>query len=86
MRTLIEDGIEKVKLKETTIEEILRVIGPQICFERQCPSCEKLVDAKFLFCPFCGVFRQNYCRQCRVPLEEDWLSCPFCGQAKLPMS
>lgn len=84
MRTLIEDGIEKVKLGETSLDELLRVIGPQIGFERQCPSCERLVDAKFIFCPFCGTFRQNYCRECRVPLEEEWISCPFCGQTKLP--
>ncbi len=86
MRTLIEDGIEKVKLGETSLEELLRVIGPQIGYERQCPSCDRLVDAKFLFCPYCGVFRQNYCRECRLPLEEDWISCPFCGQSKLPVT
>lgn len=85
MHTLIEDGIEKVKLGETSLDELLRVIGPQIGYERQCPSCERLVDAKFVFCPFCGTFRQNYCRECRVPLEEEWISCPFCGQTKQPM-
>lgn len=86
MRTLIEDGIEKVTRGETTLDELLRVIGPQIAYERQCPSCDRMVDAKFLFCPFCGVFRQNYCRECRVPLEEEWLSCPFCGRTKLQNS
>jgi type II secretory ATPase GspE/PulE/Tfp pilus assembly ATPase PilB-like protein len=86
MRTLIEDGIEKVKMGETSLDELLRVIGPQIGYERQCPSCERLVDTKFLFCPFCGAFRQNYCRECRVPLEVEWISCPFCGRTKLPLT
>jgi type II secretory ATPase GspE/PulE/Tfp pilus assembly ATPase PilB-like protein len=85
MRTLLEDGIEKVKMNETTLEEILRVIGPQIGYERQCPACERLVDAKFIFCPFCGTFKQNYCRECQVPLEEEWISCPFCGVSKQSM-
>ncbi len=82
MRTLIEDGIEKVNRGDTTLEELLRVIGPQIVHERLCPSCERQVDAKFLFCPYCGVFRQNFCRECRIPLEEEWISCPFCGKGK----
>jgi type II secretory ATPase GspE/PulE/Tfp pilus assembly ATPase PilB-like protein/FixJ family two-component response regulator len=82
MRTLIEDGIEKVKLGETSLDELLRVIGPQIGYERQCQACERMVDAKFVFCPHCGAFRQNYCRDCRVPLEEEWISCPFCGKTK----
>jgi type II secretory ATPase GspE/PulE/Tfp pilus assembly ATPase PilB-like protein/FixJ family two-component response regulator len=82
MRTLIEDGIEKVKRGETSLDELLRVIGPQIGYERACPTCDRLVDAKFLFCPFCGAFRQDFCRECRVPLEQEWLSCPFCGRAK----
>lgn len=85
MRTLIEDGIEKVKIGETSLDELLRVIGPQVGYERQCQSCERLVDAKFIFCPHCGAFRQNYCRECRVPLEEEWISCPFCGRTKLPL-
>ncbi|HEY6871886.1 MAG TPA: ATPase, T2SS/T4P/T4SS family [Geobacteraceae bacterium] len=79
MRTLVEDGAEKVRRGETTLAELLRVIGPQIAYERKCDSCKRMVDAKFLFCPFCGVFRQNYCQQCRMPQEEEWLSCPFCG-------
>ena len=86
MRTLIEDGIEKVKMGETTLDELLRVIGPQIGYERQCPACDRLVDAKFVFCPFCGTFRQDYCLECRVPLEEEWKSCPFCGRTKQPLT
>jgi RNA polymerase subunit RPABC4/transcription elongation factor Spt4 len=82
MRTLIEDGVAKVKQGETSLDELLRVIGPQFGFERQCASCQRMVDAKFLFCPYCGSFRQNYCRECRVPLEEGWVSCPFCGRPK----
>jgi type II secretory ATPase GspE/PulE/Tfp pilus assembly ATPase PilB-like protein/FixJ family two-component response regulator len=79
MKILVEDGIEKVRAGLTTLEELIRVIGPQTRFERRCQSCEKMIDAKFLFCPHCGVFRQNYCKFCKLPLEEIWLVCPFCG-------
>ncbi len=86
MRTLIEDGADKVRQGETTLDELIRVIGPQIAYERKCASCERRVDAKFLFCPFCGAFRQNYCRDCRLPLEGEWISCPFCGKERLPLT
>ncbi|KAF0219767.1 MAG: response regulator [Geobacteraceae bacterium] len=86
MQTLIEDGLEKVKRGETTLDELLRVIGPQVRYERKCDKCERMVDAKFLFCPFCGTFRHNYCMGCKMPLEDDWISCPFCGRAKSPVT
>ncbi len=79
MRTLIEDGIEKVRRGITTLEELVRVIGPPTRYERPCEKCGRLIDLKFLFCPFCGVFRQSLCHNCKSPLEEEWKSCPFCG-------
>jgi type II secretory ATPase GspE/PulE/Tfp pilus assembly ATPase PilB-like protein len=82
MKTLIEDGVEKVKRGYTTLDELLRVIGPQTVYERRCANCERMVDAKFLFCPFCSSFRHNYCTVCRLPLEEEWRGCPFCGKLK----
>jgi type II secretory ATPase GspE/PulE/Tfp pilus assembly ATPase PilB-like protein len=82
MRTLIEDGLEKVRRGVTTLEELLRVMGPQVVHQRRCGCCERLVDAKFLYCPFCGTFRRNFCRTCKVSLEEGWLNCPHCGTAK----
>uniref|UniRef100_UPI003D81A2E6 ATPase, T2SS/T4P/T4SS family n=1 Tax=Trichloromonas sp. TaxID=3069249 RepID=UPI003D81A2E6 len=82
MKTLIEDGLEKVRSGETTLDEILRVIGPQIKNERQCGHCHRGVDARFLFCPYCGAFKQNVCRQCNLAMEEDWNVCAFCGHVK----
>ncbi|MSM38018.1 MAG: response regulator [Geobacter sp.] len=82
MRTLIEDGIEKVRQGLTTLQELLRVIGPQLAYERSCDNCKRQIDAKFLFCPHCGTFREHFCRTCRLPLEESWQNCPFCGKAK----
>ncbi len=82
MRTLIEDGIEKVKSGETTLEELIRVIGPQTKHERQCDNCNRTIGAKFVFCPYCETFKQNFCRQCMIPLEEDWNICPLCGLSK----
>ena len=82
MKTLLEDGLVKVKLGYTTLEELLRVLGPQTGNERVCEQCERLIDAKFVFCPYCGAFRSNYCHTCRLPLDKDWIRCPFCGVQK----
>jgi type II secretory ATPase GspE/PulE/Tfp pilus assembly ATPase PilB-like protein/FixJ family two-component response regulator/RNA polymerase subunit RPABC4/transcription elongation factor Spt4 len=85
MKTLIEDGIEKVRLGITTLEELIRVIGPPTKYERQCENCGNMIDIKFLFCPYCGVFRHNICHNCKMPLEEEWVTCPFCGTKKQQM-
>lgn len=79
MKTLIDAGVEKVRRGETTLDELLRVIGPQIRHERSCGGCDRPIDAKFLFCPYCGAFKKDVCTSCRMPLEEDWRLCAFCG-------
>ncbi len=79
MQILLEDGLEKVRHGMTTLEEVLRVIGPTVKMERTCEACAKNIDSKFLFCPHCGSFRHNYCKSCRMPLEDGWNICPFCG-------
>ena len=82
MRSLIEDGLEKVRLGQTTLEEVMRVIGPTVRSERTCEKCAKVIDSKFVFCPFCGSFSQNCCISCRMPLEGEWAVCPFCGTTR----
>ncbi|WP_243370978.1 ATPase, T2SS/T4P/T4SS family [Geotalea sp. SG265] len=82
MRTLVEDGLEKVRRGLTTLEELLRVIGPQLVYERSCDNCHRNFDAKFLFCPYCGSFRHNFCKTCKISLESSWLNCPNCGSPK----
>ncbi len=79
MRTLLEDGLEKVRRGWTTLDEVMRVVGPTVRMERVCEACRRTIDSKFLFCPHCGSFRHNCCRSCRMPLEEGWGVCPFCG-------
>jgi type II secretory ATPase GspE/PulE/Tfp pilus assembly ATPase PilB-like protein/FixJ family two-component response regulator len=82
MKTLLEDGLEKVLRGWTTLEELLRVVGPTIRMERCCEACGRSIDSKFLFCPHCGSFRHNCCKNCRMPLEEGWAVCPFCGTGR----
>ncbi|MBI5633796.1 MAG: Flp pilus assembly complex ATPase component TadA [Nitrospirae bacterium] len=82
MTTLIEDGIQKVRAGETTLDELVRVLGAQTRYERECGQCKRKIDAKFNFCPFCGSFRHDVCPSCKVLLEPEWKLCPACGQER----
>ena len=82
MRSLLEDGLEKVRQGLTTMEEVLRVVGPAVRLERHCDHCGKMMESRHLFCPHCGAFRQNCCRSCHQPLEDDWVVCPACGTTR----
>jgi endogenous inhibitor of DNA gyrase (YacG/DUF329 family) len=45
-----------------------------------CPSCQKEVDAAFVFCPYCAARLQTVCPECGKPTEENWKACPHCGK------
>ncbi|MCK5230180.1 MAG: Flp pilus assembly complex ATPase component TadA, partial [Desulfobulbaceae bacterium] len=82
MTSLMENGVQKVLMGETTLDELLRVIGAQTRHEHQCDNCRKMVETGFLFCPYCGTVKRNLCLNCMIPLEEDWMACPACGKEK----
>ncbi len=79
MRTLVEDGVEKVRAGITTLDELIRVIGTQSRYERQCSGCDRMIDAKHVYCPYCGAREHDVCGECKTPLENDWNLCPACG-------
>ena len=54
MRLLQEDGMEKVNLGLTTIEEVDRVIGNVEDHSVNCSDCDKAVASTFQFCPGCA--------------------------------
>lgn len=83
MNTLMEIGIEKVKSGDTTLEELVRVIGPATLIENECEQCGKLFNINFQFCPYCGIMRSNICGNCKMPLEDEWQICPSCGTARI---
>ena len=82
MRTLREDGLEKVRRGITTLEEVLRVLGPPSGMKQPCSQCNQLLDTEFSYCPHCGTYRRTTCRECRMPLDESWKLCPTCGSAR----
>lgn len=78
MKLLIEDGVTKAAAGETSIEELIRIIGPQLRYERICANCGRTIAAKHRFCPHCGHAKQSTCPQCHSPLEPGWNNCPNC--------
>ncbi len=78
MKLLIEDGVAKAAAGETTIEELIRIIGPQLRYERVCSGCGRTIAAKHRFCPHCGQAKQSTCPKCHTPLEQGWNNCPNC--------
>jgi RNA polymerase subunit RPABC4/transcription elongation factor Spt4 len=79
MKNLLDDGLAKVNQGETTLSEILRVLGPQIRHERVCENCHRVIEGKYVFCPYCGEFRRDICEKCKTPMENDWIACCLCG-------
>lgn len=92
LRLIVRNALEKYTLEEAnrgliiknfnTLYEMLRVIDPKTQYLCQCENCKKMIDMKFLYCPFCGDFRHDLCRVCNMPVETDWILCPFCGTPK----
>jgi len=45
-----------------------------------CPSCQKTVEATFIFCANCGARLQAVCPGCNKPVDTSWKVCPNCGE------
>jgi hypothetical protein len=79
MRTLAEDGIEKLMAGITTLDEINRVIYVAEENRRLCPFCSTILAGEFDYCTSCGHFVGDSCVQCHRRLNSHWSYCPFCG-------
>jgi len=79
MSMLFDDAIRKVQRGLTTLEEVLRVLGPRIGRGRPCPNCNNRLEVSFKVCPFCGKVVRWTCGSCSMPLIDGWSFCPSCG-------
>ncbi|MBU0996403.1 MAG: Flp pilus assembly complex ATPase component TadA [Proteobacteria bacterium] len=80
MTTLYEDGIDKVRRGLTSLEEIMRVLGPQITQEYECAFCNAIMKERFRFCPYCSMELSKVCPGCGNTAEPDWKACAYCGK------
>ena len=79
MTTLGEDGLNKAKAGQTTLEELLRVIDVSSKTESICPTCAKVVQYDFMSCPYCETMLSRNCVGCKRALQMEWKMCPYCG-------
>ncbi len=81
MRTILESGIDKVEKGLTSLDEVLRVLGPQEIRIVTCPRCATAAGENDNYCPSCGEFLMQACPRCGRSLEKQWSFCPGCGKS-----
>jgi type II secretory ATPase GspE/PulE/Tfp pilus assembly ATPase PilB-like protein/DNA-binding NarL/FixJ family response regulator len=85
METLMECGRRKVTDGVTTLDELLRVIGPAVEMDYLCKSCHARLDLKFQTCPYCGIAQWRTCPICHGRLDTAWIVCPYCAGTEKPL-
>ncbi len=79
MTTLLEDALRKIDAGLTTCEEVLRVFGPQNTIEITCNTCNRILEERYLYCPYCGALATGMCSKCGKFMYNDWRYCPHCS-------
>jgi RNA polymerase subunit RPABC4/transcription elongation factor Spt4 len=72
------DTLEEAYARSLEEEALLRELGD----EGSCPSCRRLVDKDFQFCPSCQTQLKDPCTKCERLLSFSWAACPSCGTAR----
>ena len=84
MTSLREGAEEKLKLGQTSPEEVLRVIQLEERAEIICPQCKARVQSDLATCPNCSHSLASSCPSCGQQVKAEWHSCPYC-QASLAL-
>jgi len=79
MRSIGEDGLQKVLSGVTTLDEVTRVVYLDDQSGKVCPSCRTVLTRDFEYCPACGDFVGEHCPSCRRRMQAGWAFCPYCG-------
>ena len=80
MRTIGEDGLQRVLARRTTLEEVTRVVYLAETGVKMCPACKDVLAREFEYCPNCGEFVGEHCQRCRRRMDLKWAFCPSCGE------
>ena len=72
------DTLEEAYARSLEEEALLRELGD----EGSCPSCRRLTDKDFQFCPSCKTQLKDQCAKCERLLSFSWVACPTCGTAR----
>lgn len=69
------DTLEEAYARSLEEEALLRELGD----EGSCPSCRRLVDKDFQYCPSCKTQLKDQCPKCERLLSFSWVACPSCA-------
>ena len=72
------DTLEEAYARSLEEEALLRELGD----EGSCPSCRRLTDKEFHYCPSCQTQLKDQCSKCQRLLSFSWVGCPYCGTAR----
>ena len=73
-----QDTLEEAYARSLEEEALLRELGD----EGSCPSCRRLTDKEFQYCPSCQTQLKDQCTKCERLLSFSWLACPYCGTSR----
>lgn len=80
MRNILEDGLDKARAGQTTLEELGRVLEVTEFAARGCPGCGRLLNYEYQFCPYCRTPQRRMCSKCGKTLQQGWAVCAYCGE------
>jgi len=72
------DTLEEAYARSLEEEALLRELGD----EGSCPSCRRLTDKDFQYCPSCQTQLKDACAKCKHLLSFSWVACPYCGTTR----
>lgn len=72
------ETLEETYARSLEEEALLRELGD----EGSCPSCRRLVEKDFQFCPSCQTQLKDKCAKCERLLSFSWVACPTCGTVR----
>jgi RNA polymerase subunit RPABC4/transcription elongation factor Spt4 len=72
------ESLEEAYARSLEEEALLRELGD----EGSCPSCRRLVDKSYQYCPACQTQLKDACVKCEKLLSFSWVGCPYCGTAR----
>lgn len=72
------DTLEEAYARSLEEEALLRELGD----EGSCPSCRRLIEKDFQYCPSCQTQVKDQCSKCERLLSFSWVACPTCGTVR----
>jgi RNA polymerase subunit RPABC4/transcription elongation factor Spt4 len=72
------DTLEEAYARSLEEEALLRELGD----EGSCPSCRRLTEKDFQYCPSCQTQLKDKCVKCARLLSYSWVACPTCGTTR----